>query len=287
MWVTPLPEPSTNVVNNNICGSAVGSLTVGNVLSNTPPYNYTLTNLQTSGVQSQSSNLFNGLIGGDYELLITDANGCQFTDTITITEINNVQASFTANPINGVAPLTIDFTNTSQNANNFSWVAINSNGDSLCEIPAFAGMTAQAGMNCLFEQSGTYQVCLVAYNNVPTCADTICQTIIVEDEIGLLIPNLFTPNGDGKNDAFVISVFGINLLESLKAEVFNRWGMLVNKREFGNDIASSLAKTELVIWDGRTTAGAELPEGAYFYVVSYTKKTGETTIEKGSLTLLR
>ena len=289
VWVNPLPVPDTLIVTPNNCGDSVGSLQVGNIPNGAAPFNYQLTNLTTLNIKLQTSNIFNNLVSGNYQLTITDNNGCQFIDTITINEINNVVANFNANPINGVAPLTIDFTNTSQNANNFSWVAINSNGDSLCEIPTFAGMTAQAGMNCLFEQRGTYQVCLVAYNNVPTCADTICQTIIVEDEIGLLIPNLFTPNGDGKNDAFVISVLGINLLESLKAEVFNRWGMLIKSSAFGvgNEIASSLAKTELVIWDGRTNAGAELPEGAYFYVVSYTKKTGETTIEKGSLTLLR
>jgi hypothetical protein len=65
--------------------------------------------------------------------------------------------------------------------------------------------------------------CLIEYNNIPNCADTVCQIIILEDHIGLFIPNLFTQNGDGANDDFVISFTGASLLESLKVAVFNRW----------------------------------------------------------------
>ncbi|PCJ23096.1 MAG: hypothetical protein COA97_12375 [Flavobacteriales bacterium] len=71
--------------------------------------------------------------------------------------------------------------------------------------------------------------------------------------------------------------------------------MLVVSREFGNEIASlpfgsaqgALAMTELVIWDGRTTAGAAALEGTYFYVITYTTLDDEVKTEKGSVTLLR
>jgi len=289
IWVNPLPVADTLIVTPNNCGDSVGSLQVGNIPNGAAPFNYQLTNLQTLITQNSALNTFTNLGTGNYQLTITDNYGCQWTsDTITINETNNVVASFTANPQTGVAPLTVDFVNTSQNANTFGWFIINGLGDTIEQIPVCIGITANCGVNYTFDSIGTYQVCLISYNNIPTCADTLCQTIIIDqnEDINVFIPNLFTPNGDGKNDAFVISVFGINLLESLKAEVFNRWGMLIKSSEFGG-IASSLAKTELVIWDGRTTAGAELPEGTYFYVITYTKKTGETTIEKGSLTLLR
>jgi len=139
--------------------------------------------------------------------------------------------------------------------------------------------------------SGTYQVCLVAYNNLPQCADTLCQTIVITDEISFVIPNVFSPNGDGNNDNFVLQLTGAALLKSLKAEVFNRWGQLVVSVEFGGinlgEIASSLAMTELVIWDGRTTTAAIAPEGTYFYVLTYTTTNDEVKSEKGSLTLFR
>ena len=154
-------------------------------------------------------------------------------------------------------------------------------------------MTSQAGMTCFFEQSGTYQICLVAYNNIPGCADTTCKSIIVEEntEIVFVVPNVFTPNIDGNNDNFVVQLIGADLLKELKAEIFNRWGQLVSSshvdvQSFG-EMASSLAMTELVFWDGYTSSAAQAPEGTYFYVISYTTIDGEVKSEKGRLTLLR
>ncbi|HRN41953.1 MAG TPA: hypothetical protein PK649_07765, partial [Vicingus sp.] len=42
-----------------------------------------------------------------------------------------------------------------------------------------------------------------------------------------------------------------------------------------------------VIWDGTTTTGKEVPDGTYFYVIHYTKLTGEVENLKGSVSLLR
>ena len=288
IWVNPLPIPDTLIVTNNVCGDSIGGLTVGNIPNGTAPFNYQLTNLQTLITQNSLLNTFSNLGTGNYEITITDSNGCQFTDTASITETNNSQANFTANPQNGVAPLSVDFTNTSTGANNFSWSITNQQGDTIEQVSLCTGNAISCGTSYTFESSGTYQVCLIVFNNIPNCADTVCQTIIVEDEIGLFIPNLFTPNGDGANDAFVISITGTSLIESLKAEVFNRWGMLIASKEFLNDSqALNTNNQELTVWDGRTTAGAELPESTYYYIVTYTKKTGETIVEKSSLTLLR
>ncbi len=292
IWVNPLPMPDTLIVINNFCGDSLGSLQVGNIASNTAPYNYILTNLQTTNSNTQIANVFSGLGTGNYSIQITDANGCSFTDTLIITETNNVQANFTANPQSGVAPLNVDFTNTSTGANNFSWTISNENGDTIWEIPVCTGMTVNCGFSYTFDSAGTYQVCLVAFNNIPTCADTICQTIIVEDEIMLTIPNVFTPNGDRSNDNFVIQLTGASLIKSLKAEVFNRWGQLVSSSEFQvqdlkSKIASSLAMTQLTLWDGYTTAAAKVPEGTYFYVISYETIDGEIESKKGSVTLLK
>ena len=70
----------------------------------------------------------------------------------------------------------------------------------------------------------------------------------LEAEIGrtLYIPNIFTPNGDGKNDFFYIS----NLPESgAKLRIYDRWGILSYKSfYYQND------------WDGKNQ-----PDGLYYY----------------------
>gem|GEM_PF-3290416 len=80
----------------------------------------------------------------------------------------------------------------------------------------------------------------------------------------ILIPNAFSPNGDGLNDEFVISQFKGEPIEST-LEVFNRWGSIVYRsdgKRYGKDTPW---------WDGKSNAGMvslgeELPSGTYFYV---------------------
>ncbi|MEZ4905593.1 MAG: hypothetical protein R2822_29440 [Spirosomataceae bacterium] len=53
-------------------------------------------------------------------------------------------------------------------------------------------------------QNGTYQVTLKAYSNVKSCENKITQSVSVLnlDKILMSLP----PNGDGKNDTFVVGI---------------------------------------------------------------------------------
>jgi gliding motility-associated-like protein len=100
----------------------------------------------------------------------------------------------------------------------------------------------------------------------------------IGQEESFLLPNAFSPNGDGFNDKFVIS--GLGATEETTLEVFNRWGTVVYRSEgryYNND------------WDGRANIGAmvsigkELPNGVYFYVFEVTKNVeGEIVRRKYS-----
>lgn len=69
-------------------------------------------------------------------------------------------------------------------------------------------------------QGGTYTV-VVTQNGCQRSA-----SITLETEC-LTIPNIITPNGDGKNDTFVLE--GVNI-DQVEIEIFNRWGTSVYKR---------------------------------------------------------
>ena len=93
------------------------------------------------------------------------------------------------------------------------------------------------------------------------------------DNMTFLLPNAFSPNGDGFNDYFVIS--GLGELEESSLEVFNRWGTIVYRSKgtkYEND------------WDGTSNTGAmvsigkELPNGTYYYIFKV-KKNVEGKIE--------
>ena len=81
--------------------------------------------------------------------------------------------------------------------------------------------------------------------------------VIIEfdDEILCKAPNIFTPNGDGINDNFVIPCLDSDRFPANKVMIFNEWGDEVYfASPYKND------------WSG-TFGGNELPAGTYFYIM--------------------
>lgn len=87
--------------------------------------------------------------------------------------------------------------------------------------------------------------------------------------VGLKIPNVITPNGDGYNDRFVIK--GIELFSQNRLTIINRWGNHVYEQQ-------NYANT----WDGNG-----LLEGTYFYILELTDAQGRKHNYKGYLMLTR
>ncbi len=71
--------------------------------------------------------------------------------------------------------------------------------------------------------------------------------------IQLLLPNTFTPDGDGVNDVFKPAMYGIQQLEM---SIFNRWGEEIFNR---SGIETG--------WDGKTSSGKVAEDGIYVCVV--------------------
>ncbi|HPX06647.1 MAG TPA: gliding motility-associated C-terminal domain-containing protein, partial [Tenuifilaceae bacterium] len=108
------------------------------------------------------------------------------------------------------------------------------------------------------------------------CQDTLTLKTLVVDKIR--IPNVFTPNGDGKNDTWIVP--REYLFPNMEVEVFNRWGSPVWVGS-GDDLAKG--------WDGRTKGGNELPVGTYYYVLKYNapSESGKWDPITGSVTIIR
>jgi|GEM_PF-2821125 len=90
-------------------------------------------------------------------------------------------------------------------------------------------------------------------------------------DVGLFIPNAFTPNNDGRNDRF--TVYG-NYIRSVKLMIFNQWGEKIFE---GNDIQG---------WDG-TSKGVQQPVGVYVYVAEVVFQDGRRYNKKGAVNLVR
>jgi gliding motility-associated-like protein len=74
--------------------------------------------------------------------------------------------------------------------------------------------------------TGEYNAQLLVVNDCG-CTDVASQVIEVADDVYLYVPNAFTPDNDGLNDAWLPSITGQNLLAKYECWVYNRAGHLV------------------------------------------------------------
>lgn len=85
--------------------------------------------------------------------------------------------------------------------------------------------------------------------------------------------NAFTPNGDGINDLWFIT--NGSCLTKAKVQVFNRYGAKVfEDNNYRNN------------WDG-TYNGKPLPDGTYYYIISFLLINDKVETRSGSVTILR
>ena len=226
------------------CGASTGyvSVTTNGVFEAGFPPIYTW-----SGPGSGSSNFINAsvwdnLSSGWYYIDIV-SNGCHEVDSAQVVPLNSPIAGIIATPLFGYTPLTVDFSNTSQNASSYLWDFGN-------------GITVPIGNQNSQSQiytTGVYEIMLVAYNG--NCSDTAYTTINVLDPpiilpVSLITSNVFTPNSDGSNDVFT---FQLENIVQLEISILNRWGAVVFT---STDINFS--------WNGKVNGNPAL-EGVYFY----------------------
>lgn len=137
--------------------------------------------------------------------------------------------------------------------------------DNLREVNWSTGANSES---ILVQAAGTYTVSLIDSLGCPH-----------EDEItfndfcpGIVnAPNVFTPNGDGLNDAYCIELTNV---ATYKVHIYNRWG---SELFFTAD--------QNACWEGKIS-GEPAAAGTYFYLVEGIDAIGEDFQFRGSFTLL-
>jgi gliding motility-associated-like protein len=211
-----------------------------------------------------------------------------------------VKASFTVDAdwtsdMTGEAPLDVTFTNTSENADpsGFEWFfyrdlneikqeAENGQG----EIDSIMLVAYDVSPVFTYENTGTYMVKLVAKNfasDTLTCVDTTyMEDYIYVDSSFVEAPNVFTPNGDGTNDDFIVKFWS---MQSIKISIFNRWGKRVHFWD-KSDIRGFEETYAESVWDGRI-GGRFASPGVYYYVVEGRGRDGKKRTANGFVHLFR
>ena len=205
----------------------------------------------TNGVSDSS--IFNPYLSPmnttTYLLDITNASGCVITDTIMVVVPDPI-ASFDTTLQAGCNGVVVNYINTSNSDLNINWIFSNGESSILNEV----------------EKEFTFNEDYIATLNVEDqygCTNSVTVTgtsLTFDDYFSIYKPNVFTPNGDGENDEFIIDIPG-KLYECTDLVIYNRWGQ-IQFMSTGNNIR----------WDGRNNVGQIAPNGTYFYTLTIKDK---------------
>ncbi|WP_018617996.1 T9SS C-terminal target domain-containing protein [Spirosoma luteum] len=125
--------------------------------------------------------------------------------------------------------------------------------DTLGVLSSVAAPTLSYAHTPLSTVAGCYYVTAVSKRGLESVPS---NKVCVDACPSFMLPNVFTPNGDGKNDLFV-PLRCPRFVETVNFVVYNRWGAKVYETT-GPTLA----------WDGRSSDGVELPSGLYYYQAS-------------------
>lgn len=182
-----------------------------------------------------------------YTVTLTDSWGCRNSDQV-IVEVREIPSSY-AGP-----DQVLDYSfETTLEANPLNH---NESGEWTVFFGSGNFMEKNNHSTVVTDLSINRNIFIWSVSNGPCPVSTDTVEIIVND---LLIPNLITPNMDGKNDFFILK--GIESMGKTSLTVFNRWGVLVySDNEYSND------------WNGIDLKGNPLPADTYFFILQPEKK---------------
>lgn len=191
-------------------------------------------------------------------------NGNCYNFDVALVEVNPpVNASFVADPNQGLAPLPVQFTNSSTNAISYDWYFGEPGGTSTDKDPFY-----------IYKNDGIYIVKLTVQDDLG-CEDTSSAIINVRIVESLQAPTAFTPNGDGLNDVFAF-VYAPNRFEYLEVVIFNRWGTKVFESKMPGGSW----------WDGKIN-GVPEPAGIFAFTAFARDKKGKSYEINGTVALIR
>ncbi|MCY1719819.1 gliding motility-associated C-terminal domain-containing protein [Prolixibacteraceae bacterium Z1-6] len=236
----------------------------------------------------------------DYTLVVFDRFGCEGTsvapyESIVTQAKFSVDANWTdSNKLTGEAPLTVTFINESENgsAGYYEWFFYRNMDDIIAEsegspepVDSIEFVAYDDSPVYTYQNSGAYWVKLVSkhVSELYTCVDTFAlENYIIADTSFIRAPNVFTPNGDGNNDQFIV---WFSSMKSLEINIYNRWGRRVHYWKSGSIQGFEGAKTESV-WDGRI-GGKYASPGVYYYDVVGRGRDGKKRTKSGFVHLFR
>ncbi len=261
--VNPLPVPVISASNNKGCVPLCMTFTSSNSGGDIASCSWDFGDGAFASNVINTDRCYN--MAGDYTVraTVTDNNGCVSSVTYSVNAYPIPTADFNYSPLKPIENDEVTFTDASHEAviKKWDWYFMNlPKPHSNSQNPTF-----------MYSEAGTYAIALLVTSD-HGCVDTIVKTIIVGQDYGIYVPNVFSPNGDGLNDVFQPKGFGITKYE---LRIFNRWGEeLMMTNDFGHG------------WDGMYK-GKLSKEDTYIWKINLTNVFGKSHELSGNVTLIK
>lgn len=206
-----------------------------------------------------------GILGSYTYYVSGNIESCQLEDSVVVTTHPLPDVDFTANPVLGPPPLPVVFENTSNGSYSYLWTF--GDGDTTTDNSLVITHT--------FDNVGDYNTVLTATDQYG-CQNAVSQLIkVIIPDMVYTFPNIFTPNGDGQNDAFFVT--NLQNVNHIDIVILNRWGNVVFESSDLN-----------FAWNGKVNnSGAECEDGIYFYKAELSNDYGEQETAHGYVHLNR
>ena len=222
-------------------------------------------------LKNQTDVFLNSLKNGsfDVKLLVETIDGCLDSTTIlnALEVLPRPIANFSDSVIYGEASsVKLKLVNLSVGANSYEW-----------KIPVAIPETSSQkdfSTSIVNNNLGEFRVTLISKTD-QNCTDSLTKIIKIKSGLYFFSPNSFTPNGDGLNETWKVSVLGYSE-KDFDLSVFNRWGQLIWE-----------SKDSIEEWDG-SYKSQKVPAGAYFWIMTLKdSQTDKKYFYKGELNLFR
>lgn len=245
------PAAPTVTVTQPSCTVATGTITV---TSPTTGVTYSFDN----GTTFQAGAASAALNTGSYQVIVRSTDGCNSGATpATVNaqpQVPTVDAG-TGQTISSGGSVTL---NATASPGTYSW------------SPG-TGLSNTGILNPVASPATTTTYTLTVTANGCSVSDNVIVTVETGDCFS--VPKIFTPNGDGFYDKWIL--FSGSCLKQLTVDVYNRWGGLVyHSQNYDNS------------WEG-TRSGKPLPDATYYYVIKAYYNNGHFKTVTGNVTLMR
>lgn len=262
--ISPIDPTATQIVTQPPCFGDKGSIVIDEVNGGKPPVLFSL----NDGAFTQQ-NAFYNLNPGVYTVVVQDAEGCSTTLSATLIEPDEFQLTITPQA-------SIDLGETYQ--------IITQVNVPLTQIQSVQ-WTPSTGLSCdtcliLTASPFVSTQYKVEVETEAGCRDDGTLRLLVDRQVDVYIPNVFSPNGDGDNDYFTVyaDTKGVTKIHSL--QVYSRWGELLWERfDFEPN-------NPTIGWNGKHQ-GEDMNPAVFVYQAVVEFIDGRQEIYKGDVTIVR